>query len=123
MPFIGGRFYVNPIAGAAIERAREAENASSADGDDGGRDLFDGTGEARLKHGAEDAAPVRRVEIEATEIVPSHTGRAARGFVARVHRESGAAPGAGRMLSAPETHVFSDHRDLLSFLGGELGGE
>jgi hypothetical protein len=123
MPFIGGRFYVNPIAGAAIERAREAENAFSADGDDGESDSLDETGGAWSNRGAEDAAPVKRVEIEATEIVPSHTGRAARGFVARVHRGSGAAPGAGRMMRAPETHVFSDHRDLLSFLGSELGGE
>ncbi len=117
MPFIRGRYYVNPIAGAAIERAREAEDASGANGSDGTDDSRDS--DARLN----DGAPVRRIEIEATEIVPSHTGRAGKGFVARVHRGSGDAANAGRVPSAPETHVFSDHRDLLSFLGGELNPE
>src|SRR5580704_924224 len=100
MPFIRGRYYINPIAGAAIERAREADADAGGDGGGGG-------------------APVRRVEIEATEIVPAASGRAQRGFVARVHRGGAASKGG----AGAETHVFADHRDLLGFLGGELGGE
>jgi len=72
MPFIRGRYHVNPIMGAALEAA---------------------------------------------ETLPNHTGRASRGFVARVHRASAASPAAA---SPPETHVFSDHRDLVNFLRDEL---
>ena len=32
MPFIRGRYYINPIAGAAIERAREADADAGGDG-------------------------------------------------------------------------------------------
>jgi hypothetical protein len=110
MPFIRGRYYINPIAGAAIERAREA------DADAGGDGVGDAGGARDDRSGG---APVRRVEIEATEIVPAASGRAQRGFVARVHR-GGAASNGG---AGAETHVFADHRDLLGFLGGELGGE
>jgi hypothetical protein len=37
--------------------------------------------------------PIHRVEIEAAELVPSHTGRAQRGFVARIHRHASNAAG------------------------------
>ena len=99
-------------------------------------------------HGA-DKGPIHRVEIEAAELVPSHSGRAQRGFVAHVHREAAApdqgaggssgAPGesprarfaslrspqAGQLPTAgnasrPETHVFADHRDLVNFLRDEF---
>jgi hypothetical protein len=111
MPFIRGRYYINPIAGAAIEKAREADEA------DGSRD-GDGTDDSSDELSA--SAPVRRIEIEATEIVPAASGRAQRGFVARVHRGvSGTGTAAGG--AGAETHVFADHRDLLGFLGGELG--
>lgn len=84
------------------------------------------------------------MEIEAAETVPSHTGHAVRGFVARVHRlragDAGAQPGAPwqraavgaqhvapgadawrDVASAPaETHVFAGHRDLISFLRDEF---
>ncbi len=97
--------------------------------------------------------PIHRVEIEAAQLVPSHTGRAQRGFVAHVHRgairpdQSGRgfvqsaangksvgsgdgprarfaslrSPQAGQLPTAgnaarPETHVFTDRRDLVSFL-------
>jgi hypothetical protein len=87
------------------------------------------------------AGPIHRVDIEAAEVVPSHSGRAARGFVARVHRHPLAGRGvipsspqparravgvedgfAGNLPSAtaPETHVFSDHRDLVNFLADAL---
>lgn len=96
-----------------------------------------------------DKGPIHRVEIEAAELVPSHSGRAQRGFVAHVHREgiqpdqsapgnsagfddsprarfaslrspqAGQAPTAGN-ASRPETHVFADHRDLVNFLRDEF---
>lgn len=145
MPFIGGRYYANPIAGKAVEAAREAEAAllalkqkrgPSPNGAESQGDSEDGsTGEAP---GGDATAgmktPIHRVEIEAAELVPSHSGRAQRGFVARVHREaipasqpadSWHAPAAGELPSrgyAPkaETHVFAGHGDLLDFLKSEL---
>jgi len=136
MPFIRGRYHMNPTVGAALEAAREAEaallaleqrareqRASDGDPDSGGES------EEQNADSKPGTGPVHRVEIEAAEVVPSHSGRATKGFVARVHRM--ACPGAsdggntntGRdsLTSRPETHVFSDHRDLVSFLGDELG--
>lgn len=135
MPFIGGRYHINPTMGAALEAAREAEAALLAleqrareQRANSGAPDSDGNGEED-EQGADSrpgTAPVHRVEIEAAEVVPSHSGRATRGFVARVHRyappESGDGGTArGALTSKPETHVFSDHRDLVSFLGDELG--
>jgi hypothetical protein len=131
MPFIRGRYHINPTMGEALEAAREAEAAllaleqearahrADSDGDGGSdddTDLTPGTG----------TGPVHRIEIEAAAIVPSHSGRAARGFVARVHRSGTPANGNGNatdheLTSPPETHAFSDHRDLVNFLGDELG--
>ncbi|MGC2416165.1 MAG: hypothetical protein WA434_00370 [Candidatus Acidiferrales bacterium] len=138
MPFIRGRYHINPTMGEALEAAREAEaallaleqqaRAQRASGSDS-----DGDGES--DDGTESAAPagpgtgpVHRVEIEAAAVVPSHSGRAARGFVARVHRSGTAQSGTGSatrgaLTSAPETHVFSDHRDLVNFLGDALAKE
>jgi len=156
MPFINGRYYVNPIMGEALEAAREAESALAALETDarqnsGGADgsaaseYGDGFGDepgGRGNDGGE--GPIHRVEIEAAELVPSHSGRAAHGYVARVHRSSvGGAPsaksaapdpsyargasnggsagrGGANMSGQAETHVFADHRDLLSFLRDEL---
>lgn len=137
MPFIRGRYHMNPTMGAALEAAREAEAALAAleqhareqraDGNgssDGSGDSADAPEEATPSAEA-GAGPVHRVEIEAAEVVPPHAGRAARGFVARVHRlttpNSGAAETGSVRTKAPETHVFSDHRELVNFLGGELG--
>ncbi len=147
MPFIRGRYHINPIAGEALEAARAAEAALSeleqeadsaladsagAQGEDGGEDDDDFGGTSRAG-----AGPIHRVEIEAAELVPSHSGRAQRGFVARVHREAGGGPGV-RAIGArssprlpgegpssayaphPETHVFAGHRDLVSFLRDEF---
>ncbi|MGA8869805.1 MAG: hypothetical protein WB460_01615 [Candidatus Acidiferrales bacterium] len=138
MPFIRGRYHINPTMGEALEAAREAEaallaleqqaRAQRASGSDS-----DGDGES--DDGTESAAPagpgtgpVHRVEIEAAAVVPSHSGRAARGFVARVHRSGTAQSGTGSatrgaLTSAPETHVFSDHRDLVNFFGDALAKE
>jgi hypothetical protein len=143
MPFIRGRYHINPIAGEALEAARAAEAALSeleqeadgaladpadAQGDEGGEDDDEFSGASQAG-----AGPIHRVEIEAAELVPSHSGRAQRGFVARVHREGSGAPGVhafgapsspllpGEHPSSayaphPETHVFAGHRDLVSFL-------
>jgi len=134
MPFIRGRYHINPTMGEALEAAREAEAALLAleqrareqranSGDP------DSDGDSECQNDAESTAaaapgPVHRVEIEAAAVVPSHSGRAARGFVARVHR-SGTADestggGGGTLTSSPETRMFSDHRDLVNFLGDEL---
>jgi hypothetical protein len=151
MPFIRGRYHINAIAGEALEAAREAEAAHLAlqhDAAQAGGEANGGDDESESAHGAE-KGPIHRVEIEAAELVPSHSGRAQRGFVAHVHREAGQsdqgtgddfagagdsprarfaslrspragqAPTAGN-ASRPETHVFADHRDLVSFLRDEF---
>ncbi len=91
MPFIRGRYHINAIAGEALEAAREAEAAllaleHDAKETDGDAQTDDEGGVAESGKG-----PIHRVEIEAAELVPAHSGRAQRGFVAHVHRE-GAAP-------------------------------
>jgi hypothetical protein len=148
MPFIRGRYHINPIAGEALEAARAAEAALSeleeeADGalndsadsqsDQGGEDDDEFGGNASRAG----AGPIHRVEIEAAELVPSHSGRAQRGFVAHVHREGAGGPGMRSGVASssprlpgeypssayaprPQTHVFAGHRDLISFLRDEF---
>lgn len=92
MPFIRGRYHLNAIAGETLEAAREAEavllalehEAAQARGQSD-NEGDDGEGESASDSGK---GPIHRVEIEAAELVPSHTGRAPRGFVAHVHREA-----------------------------------
>jgi hypothetical protein len=151
MPFIGGRYYANAMAGHALEAAREAEAAllaakktaksrmTTGNSAASGNDMDAAAGDENSPAGQyAESAPIHRVEIEAAELVPSHSGRAQRGFVARVHREVtpagtsdvGGAPdfrrtGAGQIPSRgyttkPETHVFAGHADLLDFLKNEL---
>jgi hypothetical protein len=148
MPFIKGRYHVNPTMGEALEAAREAESAllalqrgaqSGASSTSGARaDPGDDANSSDDPNATVASGPIHRVEIEAAELVPSHSGRASRGFVARVHRasapadDSSAAPShatagtdgwrSASPASTPpaETHVFSDHRDLVSFLRDEL---
>jgi len=142
MPFIRGRYHINPIMGEALEVAREAEAAmrqASPSGSSDGEDQADGFADLHAgEHAGGPAAkgPVHRVEIEAAELVPAHSGRAARGYVARIHRHpagpdlgstvgarhsvSGDGSGGAGHPSPPETHVFSDHRDLVNFLHHEL---
>ena len=116
MPFINGRYHINPITGAALEAAREAEAAMLALQDHAHRNASDPTDDSAPD--ASDAnAPIHHVEIEATELVPSHSGRTTRGFVARIHRTASQPPAPA---AKPETHVFSNHGDLLDFLHDEL---
>ena len=141
MPFIRGRYHMNPVVGHALESAREAEAALQLlehaakngrepdDEEPGGNSAGAGRGAGQSTGG-----PIHRVEIEAAELVPSHSGRAQKGFVARVHRRvaSGAdtsdgscgrsfAPSAGSApQSSAETHVFADHGDLTNFLKDEF---
>jgi hypothetical protein len=150
MPFIRGRYHINPIAGEALEAARAAEaalseleqDAQNAPADSAGTQSGADDGEDNGDFGGESqdgAGPIHRVEIEAAEMVPAHSGRAQRGFVAHVHREVGGVPTgsdglqraqyaaplqtrkpgenpSGAYAPRPETHVFADHRDLLGFL-------
>ena len=151
MPFIRGRYHINAVAGEALEAAREAEAALLAlqhDAESAGDFANDGN----ATHASYAKAPIHRVEIEAAETVPAHTGRAQRGYVARIHRAiispdvapddefaSDAAPNtasaasrrpgtdnlarvasASASTSAPETHVFAHHADLVNFLRNEF---
>ena len=154
MPYIRGRYYMNPVVGDALEAAREAEAALQAlehaakvargetgEEDDAGAGSSSANGSSSASgsgaNSSSDAyaksasGPIHRVEIEATELVPAHSGRAQRGFVARIHRRANgnaanapasanASPGSSMpqasMHSAPESHVFSNHNDLTNFL-------
>jgi hypothetical protein len=138
MPFIRGRYHINPIAGEALEAAREAEAALLAlehAAQQGAEDQGDGFGYDHPAASPQAKGPIRRVEIEAAELVPSHSGRASHGFVARVHRHSQAAGSVGASspgssasprdggagaVPGSETHVFTDHRDLLGYLRDEF---
>lgn len=113
MPFIRGRYYVNPIAGNAIEAAREAEE--SADASQDGHD--DHSNEA---DSVSSTKPVRRIDIEVTELIPSHTGRATKGFVACLHREETAVLAAGSADAAVEKRVFYDPGQLADFVKNKL---
>lgn len=134
MPFINGRYHVNPTMGAALEAAREAEAALLALQDHAHRDASDSTDDS-APDASVGSAPIHHVEIEATELVPPNSGRHAAlpgrrlvapgrsvGFVARIHRSLPQSPASGSSAPAtkPETHVFANHSDLLDFLRDEL---
>ena len=115
MPYIRGRYYMNPVVGDALEAAREAEaalqalehaakvargdtgeeddaGASSSSGDgsyaSGGDASGSGANSNADTYAKSAPGPIHRVEIEAAELVPAHSGRAQRGFVARIHRRA-----------------------------------
>ena len=114
MPYIRGRYYMNPVVGDALEAAREAEAAlqalehaakvargdtgednagassSGANGSNGDSSSARGSGANSNSDAYAKSAPgpIHRVEIEAAELVPAHSGRAQRGFVARIHRRA-----------------------------------
>ena len=148
MPFIRGRYHVNPVMGEALEAARDAEEELRAA-------LQQEQGESDDANSvAKDKGPIHRVEIEAEEVVRPHAGRAERGFAVRVHRhpavtedgfagdddygDAPAQPSPAQQLvrvfvgrdaansarirgaNRAETHIFSNHGDLLNFLRDEL---
>jgi hypothetical protein len=166
---------MNPVVGDALEAAREAEAALQAlehaakvargetgEEDDASGGASSATGSSAGSGSSNSNAignansapgPIHRVEIEAAELVPSHTGRAQRGFVARIHRHASSAGSAqssssvngnanssagspfarnyppqsamqqGTMRPAPETHVFSNHSDLTNFLRDQFAND
>lgn len=111
MPMIHGRYYMNPAMGAAVERARAAEEAP----EDGAN------GQSQRDAHGRFVAPgaVHHVEIEVAD----------GGYLARLHRhpqgghESAPlpSPGDGGLPPRPSSHVFTDHNDLVEFLRDELG--
>lgn len=149
MPFIRGRYHINPIAGAALEAAREADERLAALQAEHSNGVETARQQSGAPHRAAAEGPIRRVEIETAEMVPSPSGRAQQGFVARIHRAGGVVPrtppgedkssarastgsatqqgsssthgvNTAAAAQAPETHVFSDHQDLADFLRREL---
>jgi hypothetical protein len=142
MPFIRGRYHINPVMGEALEAAREAEAALLTLENAARQNRGDADDSSDSASNANAKGPVHRVEIEAAEMVPSHSGRAERGFAMRVHRLPAPAPdddssddsadassGMSRfgsrnaVATAPsqsDTHIFSNHNDMLDFLRDEL---
>jgi hypothetical protein len=102
MPFIRGRYHINPIMGEALEAARDAEaallalkqksrrNGGAATGYDSNIQSADDSDDQTSDNAnARAIAPkglIHRVEIEAAEMVPSHSGRGQRGYAMRLHR-------------------------------------
>jgi hypothetical protein len=162
MPFIRGRYHINPIMGEALEAARDAEAAllalkqnarrngsatpgydfSHQSGDESAADAGDYARTSAVK------GPVHRVEIEAAEMVPSHSGRGQRGYAMRLHRlpppngdagydsasdaNANSYGNASRFPSryvAPagaaqsDTHIFANPDDMLDFLRAELASD
>jgi hypothetical protein len=143
MPFIRGRYHINPVMGEALEAAREAEAALQA---------LEHIARQKAGHADDDSddsakgskGQIHRVEIEAAEMVPAHSGRAQRGYAMRIHRlpapdpqadsradtddssfgtqgdSAGSYPSRGSARSQTDTHIFSNHNDLLDFLRDEL---
>ena len=126
MPFINGRYHVNPTMGAALEAAREAEAALLTLQDQAHRDS-DSASDSTDTYAPDTSnakSPIHRVEIEASELLPLGSGRATSGFIARIHRSQPQSSANGSSspspATKPETHVFSNHADLLDFLHDEL---
>jgi hypothetical protein len=118
MPFIRGRYYANPVAGGALEAAREAEEAllasQSSHNDDGRNNQSDTSDTAETK-------PVNRIEIEVAEFVPAHSGHGTTGYIARLHRGDSSEPDAAQGgATRPVERVFYDQGQLVNFLKNEL---
>jgi hypothetical protein len=140
---------MNPTVGDAIEAAREAEAALQAlehaskvargdTADEEDADSYGNRAGSNASSATNAPGPIHRVEIEAAELVPSHSGRAHRGFVARIHRKPGVAADSGSASAygdpsashpamqpapPPETHVFADHHDLTNFLRDQFSND
>lgn len=143
MPFIRGRYHINPMAGEALEAAREVEAALLASHQP---DQEKEDAESELPSAKPHTGPIHRIEIETAEVVPAHSGRGQSGFVARVHRSGYVEPAAGSddsaadpfedssiinpssrarseragISSKAETRVFSNYQELVDFLRDEL---
>jgi hypothetical protein len=109
MPVIHGRYYMNPAMGAAVERARAAEEAHAPEDGANGVPPRDAHGQF-VAPGA-----VHHVEIEVAD----------GGYLARLHRHPQGNPESepmhGGLPPRPSSHVFTDHNDLVEFLRNELG--
>ena len=108
MPFINGRYHMNPALGQALEDARSAAEELLAS-DDASRSSSDDDFADRAAS-SDEKGPIHRIEIESAEVVPGHTGRATHGFVARVHRKVSVGaqqvvPPGRRQNRAPEAPV------------------
>jgi hypothetical protein len=125
MPFIRGRYHINPIMGQALEAARAAEaalrarqnsnlNTGSSTGDDSGDgdSYADANDQADGFRSAQPVVkgPVHRVEIEAAELVPHSSGRATRGFVVRVHHAVAISPDDASATNATGANDWRDSR-------------
>ena len=119
MPFVRGRYYVNPMAGEALEAALDFESQ-----------LFASRGTNRRNEAQRDKesidvsekGSIRRIEIETAELVPSQAGSAEKGYVIRIHRQSPIDSGASERSSGRgEAQVFYDKATLLDFLNTEFG--
>ena len=117
MPFIRGKYYANPIVGEALESARDAE--ATANGNRDSSTTADSYDESRDPGSR---GPVRRIDIEVTELVPAHTGRVSKGYVARLYRADSMIRDSGNALTAaaPEKRVFHDQNEFMDFLNREL---
>ena len=121
MPFIRGRYHINPIAGEALEAARAAEAALSELEQEADGALAD-PADAQGDEGGED---------------DDEFGGASHAGAGPVHREAAGTPGmraiggpssprlpgegpSSAYAPRPETHVFAGHRDLVSFLRDEF---
>jgi hypothetical protein len=112
MPFIRGRYYANPIVGAALEAARDAEDAAVSQED---RDPE--RGEDSDSEGDAESRPIRRIEIELAELVPTHSGEGTKSYIASLHREAAAdADGDDGHSAATEKHIFDDPGQVVNFL-------
>jgi hypothetical protein len=131
MPVVRGRYYINRVLGEALEGAREAEAALAALEQE--REGQENSSDPQR----DEKGPIRHVEIETAQVVPSYSGRGERGYVARVHRRANAPSGMGQPDDDPaankdsyarameasagnppsvETRVFNNHQDLMNFL-------
>ncbi len=118
MPFIRGRYYMNPAAGNALETARETEAAlADSRGDENGEQPSEDSA-----RNAVDAKPVRRIEIEVAELVPNQSGRANKSYIAHLYREASndSADIPGESGRSGEKRVFYDQGELMNFVNDEL---
>ena len=119
MPFIRGRYYVNPAAGQALEAARDLEAQLLASR---GPNREDDEPEDSDRHnGASEKGPIQRIEIETAELVPSRKSSAEKGYVARIHRRNMTDLNMPRPTNHGEAHVFYDKAALLNFLNDQFG--